>query len=262
MPKQIIEDWVPQDDLSRNVSTREPTLDIAIVTLFPDLFEAFLDTSFLGRARREGLIRIHLEQLRNHGLGVHRSVDDTPYGGGAGMVMRVDCVVSAIEIAEASCKFHPKAYRILLSPQGCRLTQQTALRWVRTKNLLFVCGRYEGFDERVCEFVDEESSLGDFILMGGEVAAMAALETCARLINGVLGNDSSASDESFSERRLGMLEYPQYTRPVDFRGHSVPEVLRSGDHKKIHDWREKSSLERTRKRRPDLVTSAARGDKP
>lgn len=241
------------------IGAHQAGLRIAIVTLFPELFERFLETSFVGKARCDQKLTVHLEHLREHGLGVHRSVDDTPYGGGAGMVIRVDCVLSSIEAAEARAQFAPKGHRILLTPQGKRFDQQIAQRWVRTGDLVFICGRYEGFDERVREFVDEESSLGDFILMGGEVAAMAAIEACSRLIEGVLGNADSPRDESFSTACAGLLEYPQYTRPVAFRGYEVPEVLRSGDHARIRAWRENESHRRTRERRPDLCGAERRG---
>jgi tRNA (guanine37-N1)-methyltransferase len=239
---------------------RRPAFRVAIVTLFPELFESFLRTSFIGRARRDGLLHVHLEHLREHGLGVHRAVDDTPYGGGPGMVMRVDCVVASMESAEQACEFQPKGHRILLTPHGSRFTQEKSIRWVELNNLVFVCGRYEGFDERIRAFVDEESSLGDFILMGGEIPAMAAVEACTRLLDGVLGNSTSVRDESFSAARSGMLEYPQYTRPLTFRGHEVPEVLRSGDHAKIQAWRDDESRARTRARRPDLLANDSTGD--
>jgi tRNA (guanine37-N1)-methyltransferase len=228
-------------------------LQVAVVTLFPELFETFLRTSFIGKARGEGLLSVHLEPLREQGIGNHKSVDDTPYGGGAGMVMRVDCVVQAMESAESRCWFQSKGRRILLTPQGHQLTQGRAREWVSGGRLVLVCGRYEGFDERIRDFVDEEISLGDFILMGGEIPAMAILEVCARLLGGVLGNEASSCDESFSATREGMLEYPQYTRPLEYRGRVVPEVLRSGDHARIRVWREQQSCERTRQRRPDLV---------
>ncbi len=169
------------------------------------------------------------------------------------MVMRVDCIAQAIESAESRCWFQSKGRRILLTPQGHPLTQGRAREWVRGGRLVLVCGRYEGFDERIRDFVDEEISLGDFILMGGEIPAMAILEVCARLLGGVLGNEASSCDESFSAARGGMLEYPQYTRPLEYRGRVVPEVLRSGDHAKIRGWREQQSCTRTRQRRPDLV---------
>lgn len=233
-------------------------LQLAVLTLFPELFEPFLSTSFVGKARKDGILGVHLEHLRDHGLGVHKSVDDTPYGGGAGMVMRVDCVVAAIEAAEAQCRFETKAHRVVFTPSGRRFTQAMAHDWVKKRNLLLICGRYEGFDERVREFVDEEVSIGDFVLMGGELPAMVIIEACTRLIDGVLGNRDSTREESFSEERAGMLEYPQYTRPATFRDFAVPDVLRSGDHARIREWREQQAEDKTRATRPDLLGSASR----
>jgi len=238
-----------------------PALSVGIVTLFPELFETFLGTSFIGKARADGQLLVHLEHLREQGLGKHKSVDDTPYGGGAGMVMRVDCTVRAIESAEARCGFHPKGRRALLTPQGRVFNQAKAQSWAKEGELILICGRYEGFDERIREFVDEEVSIGDFILMGGEVPAMLILEACTRLIGGVLGNADSTRDESFSPSRAGMLEYPQYTRPQEFRGHAVPDVLRGGDHAKIEAWRQRESCVRTRARRPDLLDVEPSGGK-
>jgi tRNA (guanine37-N1)-methyltransferase len=229
------------------------------VTLFPELFDPFLRTSFVGRAQDQGLLSVHLEQLRDQGLGRHKSVDDTPYGGGAGMVMRVDCTVAAIESAEAICNFAPKGNRVLLTPQGTIFNQSRAHDWVRAGRLVLICGRYEGFDERIRNFVDEEASIGDFVLMGGEIPAMAVLEACTRLLEGVLGNAISTQDESFSPVRGGMLEYPQYTRPWAFRGREVPGILRTGDHARIKAWREQESRLRTRARRPDLAEKNLRG---
>ena len=178
------------------------------------------------------------------------------------MVMRVDCTISAIESAENKCGFTPKGYRVLLTPQGQVFSQACAQQWAQENSLVLICGRYEGFDERVREYVDEEVSLGDFVLMGGEIPAMAILETCTRLLEGVLGNITSTHDESFSRTRRGMLEYPQYTRPLEYRGHEVPEVLRSGDHARIDAWREQESLARTRDRRPDLIRNNSSGGEP
>jgi tRNA (guanine37-N1)-methyltransferase len=229
---------------------------VAVVTLFPELFEKFLETSFVGRATASGALSVHLEHLRQHGFGKHRSVDDTPYGGGSGMVMRVDATLAGIEAAEAALG-SARSYRVLLTPQGERFRQPLAGELVRHESLLLVCGRYEGFDDRIHHFVDREVSLGDFVLSGGEVAAMALLEACVRLLPGVLGNEASSAEESFSPE-WGLLEYPQYTRPVVFRDHSVPEILRSGDHGRIAAWRREQSLERTRSRRPDLIDEPAR----
>jgi tRNA (guanine37-N1)-methyltransferase len=225
----------------------------AIVTLFPELFTSFLSTSLVKRAIGCGRLHVHLEELRRHGLGRHLSVDDTPYGGGSGMVMRVDCVVQAIEAAVLALDGPLRPHRVLLTPQGRPFTQVVAERLAGREALLLVCGRYEGFDERIRAFVDEEISLGDFVMTGGEVAAMAVLEACVRLLPGVLGNEASACEESFSHAQGRLLEYPQYTRPQDFRGLGVPEVLRSGDHARIRAWRQERTLERTRERRADLL---------
>ncbi len=227
---------------------------VAVVTLFPELFEAFASTSFVGRGVDGGQLSIHLEPLRDQGLGKHQNVDDTPYGGGSGMVLRVDCVVQSIESAERH--LGGRSHRVLLTPQGQPLRQPVAEELARREALVLICGRYEGFDERVRAFVDQEVSLGDFILTGGEVAAMAVVEACVRLIPGVLGNESSSRDESFSRVAGGLLEYPQYTRPAEFRGQMVPEVLRSGHHEKIEAWRREQSKARTLHRRPDLLSKA------
>jgi len=223
---------------------------IAIVTLFPELFTPFLETSFVRRARDLGRLAVHLEPLREHGVGRHRSVDDTPYGGGSGMVMRPDCVVAAMESAEAV--LGGRSVRVLLTPQGEPFRQARAQELAGSERLLLVCGRYEGFDERVRDFVDREVSLGDFVITGGEVAAMAVIEACTRLLPDVLGNASSPLEESFSAAWGGGLEYPQYTRPVVFRGRAVPEVLTSGNHARITEWRRERAAERTAARRPDL----------
>lgn len=230
-------------------------LDLAVVTLFPELFATFLRTSFVHRAIAEQKLSVHLEYLREHGLGKHRSVDDTPYGGGAGMVMRVDCVMQAIAAAEGMIGASPRAHRVLLTPQGVPFTQSAAARLARRGRVVLVCGRYEGFDERTRTHVDEEISLGDFVLTGGEIPAMAVIEACIRMIPGVLGNAQSTEDESFSTTREGLLEYPQYTRPVEYLGDEVPAVLTSGNHAKIEQWRRQQSLERTKLRRPDLLAT-------
>ena len=231
-------------------------MQIAIVTLFPELFASFLELSFVGRARASGALRVHLEGMRQHGLGKHLSVDDTPYGGGSGMVMRADTTVAAIEAAEAALAAPTRPHRVLLTPQGARFKQAGARALAGRESVILICGRYEGFDERVRHFVDEELSIGDFVLTGGEVAAMCVVEACIRLLPGVLGNAQSTSEESFSAECGGLLEYPQYTRPVSFRELEVPEVLRSGDHEKVRAWRADASAERTRERRPDLLVDS------
>jgi len=230
-------------------------MQIAIVTLFPELFGPFLELSFVGRAVSSGALRVHLEAMRQHGLGKHLSVDDTPYGGGSGMLMRPDTTVAAIEAAERALASNVRPRRVLLTPQGARFTQPKARELAAQESVILICGRYEGFDERVRLFVDEELSLGDFVLTGGEVAAMCVVEACIRLLPGVLGNADSTSEESFSAECGGLLEYPQYTRPVSFRDHEVPEVLRSGDHQKVRAWRAQASVERTRTRRPELLVA-------
>lgn len=228
-------------------------MQVGIVSLFPELFTPFLATSFVGRAIASGQLSVHLEALRQHGIGKHLSLDDTPYGGGSGMVMRVDCVVSGIEAAEAA--LGQRAQRVLLTPQGAPLNQAMAGELAEVGCLVLVCGRYEGFDERVRGFVDREVSVGDVVLTGGEIPAMAVLEACVRLIPGVLGNADSPKEESFSAACGGVLEYPQYTRPASFRGLEVPEVLKSGDHGRIKSWRQQQAALRTRERRPDLGAS-------
>jgi tRNA (guanine37-N1)-methyltransferase len=227
---------------------------VNVVTLFPELFTPFAETSFVKKAIIGGQLTLVLEPLRAHGLGKHRSVDDTPYGGGAGMVLRVDCVASAIDAAEAGARTH----RVLLTPQGKRFVQPMAKALVAREAVTLICGRYEGFDERVRSLVDEEISLGDFVLAGGEIAAMAVVEACIRLLPGVLGNEESVAFESFSEENEGLLEYPQYTRPATFRGQGVPEVLVSGDHARIEAWRRQAAVERTLDRRPELVRDKGR----
>jgi tRNA (guanine37-N1)-methyltransferase len=228
-------------------------MKIAVLTLFPELFEAFARVSFVGRAVEGGKLHLVLEPLRSYGLGRHLSVDDSPYGGGSGMVMRPDSVVNGIEGAERALGVERAQRRILLTPQGQRFEQSTARRLSELDSCVLVCGRYEGFDERVRHFVDEELSIGDYVLTGGEVAAMCVIEAAVRLIPGVLGNAESTSEESFSATCGGKLEYPHYTRPAEFRGLGVPEVLLSGDHGKIAEWRRTLSHERTLVRRPDLI---------
>ena len=233
-------------------------LSIAVVTLFPELFESFLAVSFVGRARAAGLLDVHLIQLREFGLGNHKSVDDTPYGGGAGMVMRVDCVVAAIELAEE--RLGGRAHRVLMTPQGSPHSARGARRLAARNRLVLICGRYEGFDERVRHFVDAEISLGDFVLTGGEIPAMAIIESAIRFRPGVLGSEESAIEESFSDALAGGLEYPQFTRPAEFRGMAVPDVLKSGDHKKIQEYRMEQSKARTQMRRPELLRGANERD--
>lgn len=216
-----------------------------VVTLFEEFFTTPLATSLIGTALAEGLIEVEFHNPRDHGRGVHRQVDDAPFGGGAGMVMMPEPMANVLE---------PLAHthRVLLTPSGSPLTQAHLDRYTRMEELTLVCGRYEGIDERIVDhFIDEQVSLGDFVLLGGEVAAAAIIEGAGRLLPGVIGNPESCESESF--RGDGLLEEPQYTRPADFRGWKVPEVLLSGDHGKIAEWRSQQRVLRTRERRPDLL---------
>jgi tRNA (guanine37-N1)-methyltransferase len=231
---------------------------ISVFTLFPDLIEAHASTSLLGRARESGVLEVRAHDLRRFGLGVHQSVDDAPFGGGAGMVLAPGPVFEAVETAIAEGQAARPVF--LLGPGGRRLTQslaqELAALLVERGGFSLLCGRYEGFDQRIHDhLVDDELSIGDVVLGGGEVAAMAVAEAVGRLVPGVMGNVESAIVESFSD---GLLEHPQYTRPAEFRGWAVPEVLRSGDHARVARWRHAQALVRTGLRRPDLLV--ARGD--
>lgn len=219
-----------------------PVKTIHVLTIFPEAFEGYLDCSLLGKARARGLVEINTIDVRDFAQGRHRATDDAPYGGGAGMVMLVEPLVEAIESVDVE-------RRVLLTPQGKRLEQTDLARLSTLSSLSLLCGRYEGFDERVRSFVDEEISIGDFVLNGGEVAAMVILDGLVRLLPGVVGNPESLDQESHADR---LLEYPQYTRPAEFRGMRVPDVLTSGDHGAVDRWRRKQALSRTRQRRPDL----------
>ena len=225
-------------------------LTFTIVTLFPQMFESPLSHSILKKAQEKGLISVRLVDPREFTTDRHRMTDDYPYGGGQGMVMKPEPLASAIENIRAQC---PEARVVLLSPQGRVLTQIIAAELAQDQDLVLVCGRYEGVDERVKSFVDDELSVGDYTLSGGEPAAIVVIDAVARLIPGVLGNEKSTGDESFSN---GLLEYPQYTRPEEFRGMKVPEVLLSGDHQRIKQWRREASIRLTLDRRPDLLAQA------
>lgn len=230
-----------------------------VVTLFPELFGPFLATGMIGRAVASGALSVRTRSPRDFGIGRHRSVDDTPYGGGPGMVMRVDCIVACMESLEADAPDGPRAHRVLMTPQGTPFCQAKARELATRPAVVLVCGRYEGVDERVRAFVDEEISLGDFVLTGGELAAMAVVDACGRLLDGVLGNAESVLHESHSASVGGLLEYPQYTRPVEFRGERVPDVLQSGNHAGIELWRRSEAERRTAERRPELLTKADPG---
>jgi tRNA (guanine37-N1)-methyltransferase len=225
-----------------------------VLTLFPEMFPGALEASILGRAREKGLLDVHVHQIRDFARDKHRTTDDLPYGGGPGMVMKPEPLFLAWETAKARATTPTRT--ILLSPQGQPLRQPILERFAAAgERLILVCGRYEGIDERfIEECVDEEISLGDFVLTGGELAALILIDGVTRLIPGVLGNESSSQTESFSEASKGLLEGPQYTRPPEFRGRTVPDVLLSGDHGKIAKWRHEQAQIRTRERRPDLLT--------
>lgn len=224
-------------------------MKIKILTLFPEMFESVLGASILGRARRQGLLQIELVNLRDYARNRHNHADDYPFGGGAGMVMLPQMVVDAVEAQqEAGMR------RVYLSPRGRVFTQKVAEEYARCESLLLLCGHYEGVDQRALDLcIDEELSIGDYVLTGGELGAMVAVDAVARLIPGVLGSDESSGDESFT---TGLLEYPQYTRPAEFRDLRVPQVLLEGNHADIQAWRRRQALELTRARRPELLDRA------
>ncbi len=219
--------------------------------MFPEYFDGPLGVSIVRRAIEDGLLEVELVDLRDHGLGKHRQLDDTPFGGGPGMVMMIEPLASAMGTFEST-------NRVLFTPAGAPMNQATLDRWATLDEVTYVCGRYEGVDQRFIDhYIDEEVSLGDYVLAGGEVAAAAAIEGVARLIPGVVGNPESTGSESF---RDGLLEEPVYTRPADYRGWTVPDVLLSGDHGRIEDWRADRRLERTKRRRPDLLSNGEESD--
>ena len=230
-----------------------------VITIFPEIFGPFLELGMVGIARREGCVDIRVHDLREWTSDKHRSVDDAPYGGGPGMVMKAEPLVAAIEVLAGRKGEGRRARVLLLSPQGRRLDQATVREVAQQEHLVLVCGRYEGVDQRVVDLaVDEEISIGDYVLSGGEVPAMAVIEACVRLVPGVLGNPASTENESFSS---GALEGPHYTRPAVFRGVEVPEVLRSGDHAAVARWREFEARALTQRRRPDLEALACEEEK-
>jgi tRNA (guanine37-N1)-methyltransferase len=226
---------------------------IHVLALFPEILGPGLAAGVLGRARARGALEVHLHQLRDYATDRHLQVDDTPYGGGAGMVMKPEPLVAAIEHASAA----DRPRRILLSPRGAPFTDARARALAALPSLLLICGRYEGIDERVLAVVDEELSIGDYVLSGGEVAALVVIDAVARFVPGVLGNAESSADDSHAK---GLLEHPQYTRPEEFRGARVPDVLLSGDHGAIARWRRREALRVTLARRPDLLATAALDD--
>lgn len=218
-----------------------------IITLFPDMFKGPFDMSMLWKAQNQGLVEINIINLREFGLGPHKTVDDTPYGGGAGMVLKPEPVFEAVESAK---KDHPDSKVVVLTPAGKTYTQKTARKLVKMSGLILICGHYEGYDERILSLADYQISIGDYVLTGGEIPAMAIVDSVARLIPGVLGDENSPKDETFEN---GLLEYPQYTRPAKYRGMEVPDILQKGNHGEIAKWRSEQSLKKTKQNRPDLL---------
>ena len=227
-------------------------LKFNVLTLYPEIFDSFLTTGLIGRGVEDGYLEINTINYRKNGIGRHHKVDAPPYGGGAGMLLRPEPIYHTLEECE---KVNPATgtYKVLLSPQGRPFDQENAKQLSKKEiPITLICGRFEGYDERIRSFIDDEISLGDFILLGGEVAAMVILEATSRLVPGVLGNAESLENESFS---AGLLEYSQYTRPAEFMGQKVPPVLLSGNHQEILKWRREDSLKKTQVHRPDLYHS-------
>ena len=232
-----------------------------VLTLFPEMFPGPLGVSLAGKALTSGLWRLEARDIRDAATDRHRSVDDTPAGGGPGMVLRADVLAAAIDAADAGQNQPKDRPRLLMSPRGRPLTQSLVAELAAGPGPLIVCGRFEGIDQRVIEARNlEEVSVGDYVLSGGEIAAMALIDACVRLLPGVMGKQASCEDESFSE---GLLEYPQYTRPQEFEGRGIPEILISGDHAKVAAWRRAEAEALTRARRPDLwaLTAGRKGTK-
>ncbi|NTU70361.1 MAG: tRNA (guanosine(37)-N1)-methyltransferase TrmD [Coriobacteriia bacterium] len=225
---------------------------VDVITIFPAMFDGPMSTSILGSARERGLLEFRSHDLRDWTHDRHRTTDDYPYGGGPGLVMKPEPIFESVEAVQA-LEDDPGLV-IFFTPAGTTLTQEIAQRLSEVERLVMVCGRYEGFDERVLELAELELSIGDYVLTGGELPAMVAIDAAARLLPGVLGDDQSSADESFSD---GLLEYPQYTRPMEYRGLEVPEVLRSGDHGKIAAWRREQAIRKTAATRPDLLARAS-----
>jgi len=226
-------------------------LQLDIITIFPDIFGSYFNESIIKRAQKKKLVKINIHNLRKWTLDKHKTVDDKPYGGGAGMVMKVEPTFKAISEIKKSKIKNQKSKVILLTPQGKLFNQKIAKRLSKLKQIILICGHYEGVDERTRKhLVDEEISIGDYVLTGGELPAMVLADTIIRLIPGVVGKKDSVKYESFEK---GLLDYPQYTRPENFKGWKAPKILLSGNHKKIQEWRMKKAIEKTKKRRPDLL---------
>ena len=223
-------------------------MNFDLITIFPGMFDSPLDESIIKKAREKGLVTISVHDLRDYAEGRHRVTDDYPYGGGEGMVMKADPIIKAIKAVKEKRK---EAKTVLLTPQGEMLNQALIKELSQEKSLIIICGRYEGVDERIrLHYVDKEISIGDYVLTGGELPAMVLIDAVARLIPGVVGNEDSVKNDSFYSC---LLDYPQYTRPPEIEGKTVPEVLLSGDHEKIRVWRRREALKQTLKKRPDLL---------
>ncbi|MEY8371306.1 tRNA (guanosine(37)-N1)-methyltransferase TrmD [Aerococcaceae bacterium 50-4] len=224
-------------------------MQIDVLSLFPEMFEGPMNSSIIGKAQEKGVANIDITDFRKFAVNKHGHVDDYPYGGGAGMLLRVDPINDALEeIAEN----HPDSKKrvILMDPAGERFTQKHAESFAEDDHLIFICGHYEGYDERIRSYVTDEISVGDYVLTGGELGAMIVIDATVRLLEDAVGNEESITGDSFS---TGLLEYPQYTRPAEYKGMKVPDVLMSGNHAKIADWKAKESLRRTFERRPDML---------
>lgn len=225
------------------------TMKIDIITLFPDMFNGPHSESLISRAIKNKIVKIKIHNLRDWAEGKHHQVDDSPYGGGAGMVIKVDIVDKAISTLKSKIQ-NPKSKIILMTPQGKKFNQKTAKRLSKYDHLIIICGHYEGFDERIRNLVDEEISIGDYILTGGELPAMVIADTIVRLLPGVIGKNESLRNESFENN---LLDYPSYTKPEIYKNQGAPKILLSGNHQKIKEWREREAAKRTKKRRPDLL---------
>lgn len=230
-------------------------MKIDILTIFPEMFDNVLSTSILGRASAKGILEFHAHNIRDYSQSKHKNTDDYPFGGGAGMIMMAqpifDCIEDVVKESKARC--------IVMSPRGKVLTPELAMELANEEHIIILAGHYEGIDERVMELMDDEISIGDYVLTGGELPAMVLVDCLSRFIPGVLGSADSTEDESFSGS--GLLEYPQYTRPASFRGREVPAVLLSGNHAEINKWRRQQSIIKTKQMRPDLLEKAKLSDK-
>ncbi|MGE0003386.1 MAG: tRNA (guanosine(37)-N1)-methyltransferase TrmD [Candidatus Izemoplasmatales bacterium] len=228
-------------------------MKITVLTLFPEMFSGIFNESILKRALQSDIIDVDFVNFRDYPIDKHGHVDDAPFGGGAGMLLAVEPIYRALQNIEVV----EKAHKILLTPQGVPYQQSHAKELAQKEHLILICGHYEGFDERIRQLVDEELSIGDYVLTGGEIAAMAVIDSVTRLLPGALGKQESFEQDSFYE---GLLEYPQYTRPQDFQGMKVPDVLLSGNHQEIEKWRKSEALKRTQERRPDLLEPTKKKD--